>query len=175
MQTFSFEDSTPYLGLNEKWKTANFWLGSPPDYWLIISGPMNGGGGMNDSRRKEYLALLDQIAELERKKLKLEKEQETVRDRQRIIHSELLLEINMAKDEKGKPIYSNEHLRRAALHLKLEEHEEYLELRKKSRLIEHERREIYIEYNNLIDRKQLLMFELGTALEVEMKKDPSIH
>ncbi len=130
---------------------------------------------MSGLRHNEYVALLDQIAVLQRKKLTLEKEQVEIRDRIRSIHAKLVLEVGTVKDGKGKLIHSNEQLRSAALTLKLQEHEEFREVREKSRAIDHEISEIVIEHNKLVDQKYLLMVELGISLKSEDEKYPDVH
>jgi len=74
-------------------------------------------------RDAEYMALLQRIAGLERERLALEREQQELRDRMTIVQAKLALEIGTAKDQNGKPAYSNEQLRSAALTLALEAHE----------------------------------------------------
>ncbi len=130
---------------------------------------------MNEPRHKEYLALLGRIAELQRRKLALEKDQQKLRDRMRRIHAQLVLDIGTAKDEKGKSIYSNEQLRDAALTLKLEQHDEYRESREQNRVLDHDVRGIVIDYNTLVDQKYLLMIELGIPVESENEKYPDVH
>jgi hypothetical protein len=130
---------------------------------------------MSELRHNEYVVLLDQIAELQRRKLAHEKEKEKLYDRIRPIHAKLVLEIGTTKDEKGKLVYSNEHLREAALTLKLDEHEGFRELSEKRRTISHEVSEIVIEYNRLVEQKYLLMVEMGIPLESEQEKYLDVH
>jgi hypothetical protein len=130
---------------------------------------------MRRIRHSEYMALLDQIAELQRRKLSVEKQKQKLRDRIHIIRAKLTIEIGTAKDNKGKPVYSNESLRDAALTLKLEEHSEYSTLRDQLRRHDGEVSDIVIEYNKLVDQKYLLMTELGISSESEGEKYPDVH
>jgi hypothetical protein len=130
---------------------------------------------MNVHYRNNYLALIEQIAELQRRKLALQKKQKKLQDRIRKIHAELLLEIGTKKDEKGKLVYSNEHLRGAALILRLDEHQDFLDLLEKRRSLDHEISEIAIEHNKLVDRKNLFMAELGISTEFDSEKYPNVH
>lgn len=122
--------------------------------------------------KKEYLSLIDEIASLMKEKNKLDKEVRTLRDRIQVIHGELFLEINMAKDDKGKALYSNERLRETRHRLALNEHAEYISLRDKVRELNDKINDIVIDYNKLIDKKYLLMIELGIPHDPEMEKFP---
>lgn len=130
---------------------------------------------MNVHYRNNYLALIEQIAELQRRKLALQKKQKKLQDRIRKIHAELLLEIGTTKDEKGKLLYPNEHLRGAALILRLDDHQDFLALLEKRRSLDHEISEITIEHNKLVDRKNLFMAELGISPEFDNDRYPNVH
>lgn len=95
------------------------------------------------------------------------------RDRMTIVQAKLALEIGTAKDQNGKPAYSNEQLRSAALTLALEAHDDYRQLREKSRAVNNRAiSELLIDHNILVDQKCLLMVELGIPLETEGQKYP---
>lgn len=126
-------------------------------------------------QRTEYLAVIDRIAALQREKNKLESKAADLRDRTGVIHAELLLDIGLARDEKGKPIYSNEDLRRAKLSIELDQNKEFVQLRSQLREIDTQVRDICVEYNKMVDHKYLLMLELGIPADTENEKYPDIH
>ncbi len=83
------------------------------------------------------------------------------RDKLNLIRAKKLIEIAFARDDKDKPLYSNEPVREAALTLFLEKEPEYCSLRNELRQINANLQELSIEHQRLYDRKALLMFEAG--------------
>ncbi len=116
---------------------------------------------MTEGARKELSEIIDAIADLARKSHEIRKEEMKIRDRTSVIRAKLLIDIATAKDERGKPIYSNQHLREAALTLGLDENEEYKRLRERLRELDDEDRVLAIEHRRLLDRRTLLMIEMG--------------
>ncbi len=116
---------------------------------------------MTEEVRKELLEMIDTITDLARKSHEIRKEEMKIRDRTSVIRAKLLIDIATAKDEKGKPVYSNQHLREAALTLGLDENEEYQRLKERLRELGDEDRVLAIEHRRLLDRRTLLMIEMG--------------
>ena len=116
---------------------------------------------MTQETRKDLLQVIEGIADVDRKRLKIRRERDNILDRTRVIHAQLVLDIASAKDESGKPLYSNEQARQAALTLRWAENEDSQRLTKRQRELYEEDDSLAIEHNRLIDRKELLMLELG--------------
>ena len=89
-----------------------------------------------------------------------------------MIRADLVIEIGKAKDEKGKPVYSNEQLREAALTLQLEKNDEYRRLRAERLELEDQDDELITESNRLADHKLLLFAELGLPLQPDADGTP---
>ncbi len=92
-----------------------------------------------------------------------------------MIHAQLVIEIAKVKDEKGKPVYSNEQLREAALTLQLEKNDEYRRLRAERLELEDQDDELITESNRLVDHKLLLFAELGLPLQPDVDETPFGH
>lgn len=116
---------------------------------------------MNTEAKKELAELIDSMTNLSQKRHTIHREQQKIRDRISIIRARLVIDIGKAKDDKGKLEYSNEQLREAALTLGLNENEEYQRLKEKLRELNDEDMEFDIEYHKLVDRRLLLLVELG--------------
>jgi phosphoglycerate-specific signal transduction histidine kinase len=116
---------------------------------------------VTEEAKKEFLEITDRLAELEKKRHELRRERRMTSDRVSVIRAELMIDIAKARDEKGKPIYSNENLRRAALTLRMEENEEYQGLKERQRDLDDELATLAIEHNRLEARRGLLALEMG--------------
>lgn len=116
---------------------------------------------MTEEAKKEFLEITDRLADLEKKRYEIRRERGLTSDRVSVIRAKLMIDIAKARDEKGKPIYSNENLRRAALTLQLEESEEYQRLKKRLRDLDDELATLAIEYKRLEARRGLLALEMG--------------
>jgi hypothetical protein len=116
---------------------------------------------MTEEAKKELSEIIDRMADLAKKSHEIRKEQLKIRDRTSVIRARLLIDIAMAKDDKGKPVYSNEQLREAALTLRLDENEEYQRLKERLRELDDEGQALAIEHNRLANRRMLLMMEMG--------------
>lgn len=116
---------------------------------------------MTESAKKEFLEITDRLADLEKKRHEIRRERGMTLDRVRVIRAKLMIDIAKARDEKGKPIYSNEDLRRSALTVSLEENEEYQKLKERLRDLDDELAALAIEYNGLEVRRGLLALEMG--------------
>lgn len=116
---------------------------------------------MSRDVREELLQIVDAIAQFDTQIHEIRRQKDKIRDRIQMIRSELVMDIGTAKDEKGKRIYSNEKLREAALTLRLAEHEEFQELRGRLRGLDEEERGLFIEYNRLVGRREVLMLDIA--------------
>ena len=128
-----------------------------------------------DLRHSEYLTLAEEITKLQRKRLSLRRNQRNIQHRMNSIRAKLLLEVGTTKDEKGRLLYSNEHLRDAALSVKLDEHAEYCALRESRNGLDDEISENGIEYDKLLDHKVMLMVELGIVAQPERDQNPDVQ
>ncbi len=118
---------------------------------------------MPEETRKKLLKLIDQVADIERKRLDIRRERESIFERTRVIRAQLVLDIASARDDRGRPRYPNEQTREAALTLKLAEHEEWRRLSDRLRKLYEEDDLLAIEHNRLADRKAVSMMEMGLA------------
>jgi len=120
---------------------------------------------MTEKTKLELMELIDRIADINRSIKKTGRDSGKLLEKAYLIRDRLVIEISQATNEKGKPLYSNEKLRESALRLKLAEHTEYQELWQRVNEIRDEENELAIEYNKLVDRKMILMAELGIPLQ----------
>lgn len=109
----------------------------------------------------ELLAIIDKLAELEKRRNEIRQQEYEVRDRINVIRARNLVEIAFARDNKEKPLYPSEQVREAALTVALDKDTEYRTIRDKLRMLENKLQEISIEHVRLSNRKALLMFEAG--------------
>jgi len=116
---------------------------------------------MDRETRQELLELTDRMAELQREKGRLAEERERLYRRCDPIRARCLVKIALEKDEKGKPLYSNEQLRRAASTLELESDQEYPQIQGQIRESLTRERELDIEHARLGDRRVILMADAG--------------
>lgn len=116
---------------------------------------------MTNAEVVELLKIVDEIAELDRKRRKLNNRIREIIERTGVIVARVELDIAMLTDENGKRIYSNEGMRRAERTLRLGEHEEYQKLKQNRKELEDEQGEIIIEYNRLVYRRLILMLAMG--------------
>jgi hypothetical protein len=123
---------------------------------------------MEEEARRELSETVDRIADLARKRHEIRKERDKILDRTGVIRAKLIIDIATTEDDKGKRIYSNQQLRKAALTLRLDENEEYQRLRKKLRELDYEQEALAIEHNRLVHRKALLELEMGMHLSQEL-------
>ena len=73
------------------------------------------GFQMTSDPKQRLAELIDELAELSKGRHALQKKRRRILVRTRLIRAALVIEIAKAKDEVGKPVYSNEQLREAAL------------------------------------------------------------
>ena len=95
--------------------------------------------------KQEFSALIDQIADIARKRHKISKEKGELLNRTGLIHATFFLAINKAINEKGKPLYGNERARDAAVMLKIAEDKEHQQLRERLRELNDEDEELLIQ------------------------------
>ncbi len=122
--------------------------------------------------KKELLAIIDNIAELEKRRNELKQQEYDVRDRINFIRAKDLVQIAVGKDSKERLIYPSEAVREAALVIALDQNSEYRTLRDKLRLLENKLQELSIEHRRLSDRKALLMLEAGIVTSVPNESTP---
>ncbi len=118
---------------------------------------------LNSEIKTELLDMIDKLAGLEKERNEIKQKELLARDRLNLIRAKKLIEIAFAKDDKDRPLYSNEQVREAALILFLDKEPEYCSMRNEVRLLDARLQEISIEHQRLYDRKALLMFEAGLA------------
>ena len=113
--------------------------------------------------KAELLVMIDNLAGLEKQRCEIRQKELAARDKLSLIRAKKLIEIAFARDDKDRPLYSNEGVREAALILFLDKEPEYIALRDETRLLEAKLQELSIEHQRLYDHKALLMFEAGLA------------
>ncbi len=122
--------------------------------------------------KKELLAIIDNIAELEKRKNEIKQQEYDVRDRLNFIRAKDLVQIAVGKDSKERLIYPSEQVREAALVIALDQNSEYRTLRDKLRLLENKLQEITVEHHRMTDRKALLMLEAGIVTSMPNEPTP---
>ena len=125
--------------------------------------------------KAELLTLIDQLAELERRRNEIRQQEYEVRDRINVIRAKNLVEIAFARDNKDKPVYPSEQVREAALVVALEKDSEYRTLRDKLRMLESKLQEISIEHIRLSNKQALLMFEAGLVSPPASETGPLVE
>lgn len=106
--------------------------------------------------KEELLKIIDQMVKIRERIHKISEKRREIRDKQRLIRAKHMKDITMEKNERGKPIYSNQDSRTAEITLRLEKDEEYHELAKKYNELRGEEARLSIVYNRLADRKAIL-------------------
>lgn len=130
---------------------------------------------MTSDPKQRLAELIDELAELSKGRHALQKKRRRILVRTRLIRAALVIEIAKAKDEVGKPVYSNEQLREAALTLQLEKNDEYQRLRAERLELEDQDEELIIESNRIVDQKLLLFAELGLLLQPDVDETRIAH
>jgi hypothetical protein len=116
---------------------------------------------LNSETKTALLEMIDKLAGLEKERNEIKQKELLARDKLNLIRAKKLVEIAFAKDNKERPLYSNEQVRDAALILFLDKEPEYCSMRNELRLLDARLQEISIEHQRLYDHKALLMFEAG--------------
>ncbi len=111
--------------------------------------------------KTELLDLIDTLANLEKERTRLRQQELGSRDRLSLLRAKKLIEITFARDDKDKPLYSNESVREAALLIFLDKEPEYCTLKDEVRQLGMKYQELSIEHQRLSDRKTLLLFAAG--------------
>jgi len=111
--------------------------------------------------KSQFLAAVDRLAEIAKARHAIGEKLQQLRDRLHVMQSRHILDIGTERDAKGKAVYSNEELRRAAPAIRLFEDSDYQEVLTQVRKLEHEQDELVVEHNRLVDQKALAMIELG--------------
>ena len=97
-------------------------------------------------------------------------ERDELQERLRLIRARHHVAVALEKDDSGKPLYPSEKVREAAITVHLSEDPEYLELRKKIKSKDWAA-DYILEFNRLVDRKQLLMLEIKTISGESISSD----
>ena len=84
---------------------------------------------------KQYASPAADLRQFQRDIIAAEMELSGVVDEMELIESQAMLDVSFATDDKGKPLYSNDASRKAALKVALGSNEEYKELTERHRLI----------------------------------------
>jgi hypothetical protein len=114
-----------------------------------------------EDKGTELRRIVDELADYERQRHQLHMEVEKLREQSRLISARIQVDVAIAKDDKGKPLYSNQNVRDAAVTVKLAEDEALQTLKPEIDRLNNEIRSIQIEQNRLSMHKQILMLELG--------------
>lgn len=114
-----------------------------------------------EEKFEELRRLVDEVADLERSNHQISIELEDTRSELSMFRAKTLVAISQAKDEHGKPTYSNQKVRDAELIVRLHENENYRNLSKQVKKKTNEQTSIRIELNRLQRRKEIISLELG--------------
>lgn len=130
---------------------------------------------MTNATEQEYLSILDEIYRNNTETKKLQRITRKLHSKTQAIRAQYIIDIGTTKDEKGKPVYSNEHLREAELTNRLNNNPEYIGYRDELWAIDDKLDELYVENNKLVDIKYMLMIKLGIPFDEGAEKYPDIH
>jgi hypothetical protein len=119
---------------------------------------------MTEETKEEQLNLVDQMAALDKKRHEVGRKLGEIREKIGLIRARLLLEVAQERDERGKPAYSNEKLREAAVRVRLAENNAYQELHEEEKALRHEHEGLILEINRLSMRKELLTADRDRGL-----------
>ena len=119
---------------------------------------------MTEETKEELLNLVDQMAALDKQSREVGRKLGEIREKIQLIRARLLLEIAQERDERGKPIYSNEKLREAAVTVRLAEHDEYQVLHEREKALRREHEDLLLELRGLAGRKELLTADQDRSL-----------
>ncbi len=114
--------------------------------------------------KEELLNLIDQMTALDKESRQVGRKLGEIREEIQLIRARLLLEIAQERDERGKPVYSNEKLREAAVTVRLAEHDGYQVLHEKERVLRREHEDLLIELGRLSARRELLAADQDRSL-----------
>jgi hypothetical protein len=118
---------------------------------------------MDRESKEQLLDIIDTIAGLEDKIVEVERERRRVVARLEVIRARVTLDVGRARDDGARLLYTNEHSRHAAVILRLDENGDYQSLRERSWQLEDQSRGLAIERDKLLDRRLILMVELGIS------------
>ena len=113
--------------------------------------------------KAQFLSAVDRVAEIATARQAIHEKLQELRDQLHVMQSRHILDVGTARDPKGKAVYSNEELRRAALTFRLSEDSVYQSVLAQARKLEREDEELVVEHNRVVDQKALMMIELGLA------------
>jgi len=130
---------------------------------------------MYNATEQEYLSILDKIHRNNTETKKLQRTARKIRTKLQDLRAQYIIDIGTKKDDKGKPVYSNEHLREAELTNRLNNNSEYIKLRDELWEIDEKLDVLYVENNKLVDIKYMLMMKLGIPFDEGAEKYPDIH
>ena len=130
---------------------------------------------MTNATEQEYLSILDEIYRNNTETKKLQRITRKLHSKTQVIRAQYIIDIGTTKDEKGKPVYSNEHLREAELTNRLNNNPEYIGYRDELWVIDDKLDELYVENNKLVDIKYMLMIKRGIPFDEGAEKYPGIH
>ena len=130
---------------------------------------------MTNATEQEYLSIVDEIYRNNTETRKLQRITRKLHSKTQAIRAQYIIDIGTTKDEKGKPVYSNEHLREAELTNRLNNNPEYIGYRDELWAIDGKLDELYVENNKLVDIKYMLMIKLGIPFDEGAEKYLGIH
>lgn len=130
---------------------------------------------MTSTAEAEYLAVLDQIRDMNVSMKRNSRERQRVYSKMEKIRATHIVAIGSDKDDKGKLKFSNERMREAELTLRLHADSEYMDLNEKRLEIDEAGDDLRAEHNRLTDIKYLHMIKLGIPVEIDEGRDKYIE
>ena len=113
------------------------------------------------SERDELFALVDKTANIRLRMKDLEQQRRDIVEKCVAIRDKLLIEVNFERDDKGKPKWTNERLRQAALSIRLRADTQFQELKARRKGLDVEIDRLAVEHNKLVDKKYILMADIA--------------
>ena len=122
---------------------------------------------MKEDEKQGLLELSEQVLALENDRHTINKMLSKLAEQQWLIKCRKTLEVSQARDEWGKPVYSNQKMRDAAIALALANDDEYQALRQESDKFREERRPIEDRIRLLHVRVWVLMHPAESETETD--------
>jgi len=122
--------------------------------------------------REELLRLNDLLADVEAKGRALHHRAQKLRDEGELLRARAVVNVLEARDDRGRPRYSNEYATRAAAMVTLHENPRYREIESEREALWQETESVRAETDRLAVRRKILMVEAGIIDPLDLDESP---
>jgi len=127
---------------------------------------------MEKELREELLRLNDQLADVAVKDRARHHRVQKLRDEAELLRARAVVSAVEARDERGRPRYSNEYTTRAAATVALHENPRYREIESEREVLWQEMESVRAETDRLALRRKILMVEAGIMDPLDLDESP---